>query len=118
MPLKESPDPAEPSWVQGVTTDFLIFYSSRDGSGKLWCPDCVAVEHVVQQTFGPADGPSGLIVYVGQRLAWKDASNPYRAGPWNVNSIPTVIRTRDGARLVEGEISKHLAAFVREECAE
>ena len=38
MPLQHSPDPAEPSWVQGVTADFLIFYSSRDESGKLWCP--------------------------------------------------------------------------------
>ncbi|KAI0334416.1 hypothetical protein GY45DRAFT_1318433 [Cubamyces sp. BRFM 1775] len=114
MPLQQSPDPAEPSWVQGVTADFLIFYSSRDESGKLWCPDCVAVENVVQQTFGSADGPSAVIVYVGQRTAWKTPSNPYRAGPWNVNSIPTVIRSRDGARLVEEEISERLAAFVRE----
>ncbi|CDO73100.1 hypothetical protein BN946_scf185007.g154, partial [Trametes cinnabarina] len=95
MPLKESPDPAEPAWVEGVTADFLIFYSSRDESGKLWCPDCVAVENVVQATFGPPEGPSGVIVYVGQRPAWKTPSNPFRAAPWNVASIPTVIRTRD-----------------------
>ncbi|KAH9897881.1 hypothetical protein C8Q73DRAFT_376168 [Cubamyces lactineus] len=146
MPLQHSPDPAEPSWVQGVTADFLIFYSSRDESGKLWCPvrprpclrvvnirpdrtdpdflassflpypcqDCVAVENVVEQTFGSADGPSAVIVYVGQRTAWKTPSNPYRTGPWNVSSIPTVVRSRDGARLVEEEISERLAAFVRE----
>ncbi|KAI9056990.1 hypothetical protein FKP32DRAFT_1584431, partial [Trametes sanguinea] len=82
--------------------------------GKLWCPDCVAVEEVVRATFGPPDGPSGVIVYVGQKPVWKTPSNPFRAGPWNVSSIPTVIRTRDGARLVEGEISDRLPAFVRE----
>ncbi|KAI0361050.1 hypothetical protein OH77DRAFT_1543710 [Trametes cingulata] len=113
MPLQDSPDPAEPSWVQGVTADFLIFFSSRDESGKLWCPDCVDVEGVVQETFGPVDGPSGLIVYVGQRAEWKTPLNPFRAGPWNVDSVPTVIRTRDGARLVE-EIPERLASFVRE----
>ncbi|KAH9858329.1 hypothetical protein C2E23DRAFT_177243 [Lenzites betulinus] len=114
MPLQESQDPATPSWAQSVTTDFLIFYASRDANGRLWCPDCVAVENLVQQTFGPSDGPSGVLVYVGQRADWKSPSNAFRAGPWHLNSIPTIIRTRDGARLVEDEITERLAAFVRE----
>ena len=38
MPLQHSPDPAEPSWAQDVKTEYLIFFSSRDESGKLWCP--------------------------------------------------------------------------------
>ncbi|EIW63986.1 uncharacterized protein TRAVEDRAFT_32840 [Trametes versicolor FP-101664 SS1] len=114
MPLQESTDPAAPSWAHTVTADFLIFYSSRDGNGRLWCPDCVSVENLVQNTFGPAEGPSGAIVYVGQRPDWKTPSNAFRAGPWNVSSIPTVIRTRDGARLVEGEITERLSSFVSE----
>ncbi|KAI0778713.1 hypothetical protein BD413DRAFT_609285 [Trametes elegans] len=115
MPLQESPDPAEPAWAQSASADFLIFYSSRDERGQLWCPDCVAVERLVQETFGSPDGPSGAIVYVGQRAEWKTPSNPFRAEPWNVSSIPTVIRTRDGAQLVlEHASPEELAAFVRE----
>lgn len=45
MPLQESTDPAAPSWAHAVTADFLIFYSSRDEDGRLWCPvrGCVRV---------------------------------------------------------------------------
>lgn len=38
MPLQHSPDPTEPSWAQDVKTEYLIFFSSRDEGGKLWCP--------------------------------------------------------------------------------
>ncbi len=38
MPLQHSPDPAEPSWAQDVKAEYLIFFSSRDESGKPWCP--------------------------------------------------------------------------------
>ncbi|KAI1793203.1 hypothetical protein LXA43DRAFT_1003391 [Ganoderma leucocontextum] len=114
MPLQESPDPATPAWAQDVKSEYLIIYSSRDDGGKLWCPDCVAVEGLVKQTFEPETGPSGTIVYVGQRSEWKTASNPFRAQPWNVQSIPTVIRIRDGARLVDAEISGKLHSFVQQ----
>ncbi|KAI0652390.1 hypothetical protein C8Q79DRAFT_96742 [Trametes meyenii] len=117
MPIQESQaQAAAPAWAeaQSVTADYLIFYSSRDAGGKLWCPDCVAVEELVAKTFGPVEGPAGVVVYVGQRPEWKTPSNPFRAGPWHVSSIPTIIRTRDGARLVEDEILERLSTFVRE----
>ncbi|TBU49980.1 hypothetical protein BD309DRAFT_946134 [Dichomitus squalens] len=114
MPLQESPDPATPAWAQDVKSEYLIFFSSRGEGGKLWCPDCVAVEDLVKQTFESAEGPSGTIVYVGQRSEWKTPSNPFRAQPWNVQSVPTVIRIRDGARLVEQEIREKLESFIRE----
>ncbi|KIP11094.1 hypothetical protein PHLGIDRAFT_60352, partial [Phlebiopsis gigantea 11061_1 CR5-6] len=72
--------------------DFVVFYSSRDEDGRLWCPDCRAVEDLVQRTFARADGPAALIVWVGQKPAWKSPSNAFRAQPWNVGSVPTVIR--------------------------
>ncbi|OCH89557.1 hypothetical protein OBBRIDRAFT_813135 [Obba rivulosa] len=113
MPLRETEDSTDSVTLQDVKEPFLIFYSSRDESGKLWCPDCVAVENLVQEVFGPEGGPSGLIVYVGQRSEWKTPNNPFRGAPWNVNAIPTVIRIRDGARLVETEIARELASFVK-----
>ncbi|KAI0715024.1 hypothetical protein C8Q76DRAFT_729248 [Earliella scabrosa] len=113
MPIQESPDPAAPSWANEADSEFLVFFSSRDQSGMLWCPDCVRVEGLVQSTFGPAERPSATIVYVGQRPEWKTPSNPFRAPPWEVPALPTVIRTRDGAKLVDKDITQEsLAAFV------
>ena len=77
------------------------------------------MEDVILKTFSPADGPSALIVWVGQRhecvlsavvvlrphkcliasvflcARWKTPSNPFRAEPWSVGSIPTIIRVKD-----------------------
>ncbi|RDX51902.1 hypothetical protein OH76DRAFT_1346010 [Lentinus brumalis] len=114
MPLQHSPDPAESSWAQDVKAEYLIFFSSRDESGKPWCPDCRAIEGLLEEAFGPAESPSAMILYVGQRSAWKTPANPYRAPPWSVQSVPTIVRTRDGARLADEEISQHLDSFIRE----
>ncbi|KAI0800745.1 hypothetical protein C8Q74DRAFT_1364431 [Fomes fomentarius] len=113
MPIHESPDPAVPEWTKEVKSDYLVFYSSRDQNGNLWCPDCRRIESWVQDAFGPADKPPATIVYVGQRAEWKTPSNPFRARPWEVESIPTVIRTKDGTKLFDQEISQEsLASFV------
>jgi len=111
MPIHETEDPAHPSALAGVDQEFLVFFSSRDETGTLWCPDCREVEALVHKVFGPDDGPSALVVYVGQRAAWKDPTNPFRGEPWKVPSIPTIIRARDGARLAE-EIETQLASFI------
>ncbi|KAI0931509.1 hypothetical protein AcW1_001102 [Taiwanofungus camphoratus] len=114
MPLLATRDPAAPSTLRGeVKEDFLIFYASRDETGKLWCPDCIAIDNLVNKAFGPADGPTGLIVYVGQRAEWKSMSNPFRKEPWTVESVPTIIRVRDGARLVDKEIERSLVSFLQ-----
>ncbi|KAI0081080.1 hypothetical protein K474DRAFT_1588315 [Panus rudis PR-1116 ss-1] len=107
MPIRYTEDPADIASLKVAPEKFLIFYSSRLPDGSLWCPDCVAVDDVVQKTFGPPDAPSALVVYVGQRPEWKSPSNPFRADPYNVGSIPTIIRVDDGKRLVEGEIDEH-----------
>ncbi|KAI0734394.1 hypothetical protein C8Q72DRAFT_770184 [Fomitopsis betulina] len=112
MPIHETEDPAHLSALASVDQAFLVFYSSRDVSGTLWCPDCRDVEELVQKTFGPKDAPSALIVYIGQRAAWKDPGNPFRGEPWNVQGVPTIIRARDGARLEE-EIETQLASFTQ-----
>jgi len=114
MPLNHTIDPAELSTLKDVEEDFVIFYASRDASGRMWCPDCLAVEDVVENTFGPAAAPTALAVYVGQKAEWKSSSNPFRGEPWKVESIPTIIRTTDGARLVDAEIKDRLASFLRE----
>jgi len=96
--------------------EFLIFYSSHDENGKLWCPDCVAVEELVQATFAPEDAPTASIVYVGQRHEWKSPSNVFRGEPWRIQSIPTIIRVRNSkedARLVDTEIKDQLTLFIQ-----
>jgi hypothetical protein len=117
MPLNTAVTPFQLSSYEDIKENFIIFYSSRDESGNLWCPvsalltqtdtpvvhaqnsrsknalvfsnsiirihllrspympvrryrchqDCRDVEDFVRYTFAPADGPSGLIIYVGQR---------------------------------------------------
>ncbi|KAI0348297.1 hypothetical protein BDW22DRAFT_1424485 [Trametopsis cervina] len=111
MPLRYTDDPAAPESVQDVAEKYVIFYASRGEDGKMWCPDCVEVEDVVEKKFAGADGPSGLIVRVGQRAEWKTPKNPFRGEPWKVGSIPTIIRVEDGARLVLDEIRDGLASF-------
>lgn len=67
---------------------------------------------------------------------WKTPNNPFRSEPWNIQSIPTIIKLRDvsefpsflgrrlnsvpdqnkeTSRLVESEINGGLASFVQEE---
>ncbi|PSR71085.1 hypothetical protein PHLCEN_2v13054 [Hermanssonia centrifuga] len=67
MPLRYTEDPASLESVKDISEKYIVFYSSRGEDGKLWCPDCRDVERLVEQTFTPTDGLSGLIVYVGQK---------------------------------------------------
>ncbi|KAI0003750.1 hypothetical protein BJV74DRAFT_484846 [Russula compacta] len=115
MPLNTAPNPFELSSYEDIKENFVIFYSSRDESGRMWCPDCREVEDLIVRTFAPADGPSGLILYVGQRAEWKTETNVFRSRPWDIQSIPTIVKLKDGVevgRLVEGEITSDLAALV------
>jgi len=114
MPLRVL-ETIEPSSLNEVEENYLIFYSSIS-DGKLWCPDCIAVDATVQKIFGP-DGPTALIVYVGQKAEWKSPNNPFRGEPWNIQSIPTIIKldhSEETARLVESEINGCLASFVQD----
>lgn len=38
MPLNQTSDSGDPASLTDVQEDFMIFYSSRDESGSLWCP--------------------------------------------------------------------------------
>jgi hypothetical protein len=117
MPLNTVPNPLELSSYEGVIENFVIFYASRDESGRMWCPDCRDVEDIIKRTFASADdGPSGLIVYVGQKSEWKTEGSKFRLEPWRIQSIPTIVKLKDGVeveRLVEGDITAStLAALV------
>jgi len=114
MPLREVEFPSDPKELTNAKEKFLIFYSSRIDDGQLWCPDCVAVDQTIQDTFGPEDGPSAVIVYVGQKPEWKTPSNVFRGEPWQINSVPTVIKLKDSkvAGRLDSEIKAGLAAFI------
>lgn len=47
MPLRYTEDPASLDSVKNAPEQYIIFYSSRDADGKMWCP--------VRAT-APADG--------------------------------------------------------------
>ncbi|KAF8078972.1 hypothetical protein FPV67DRAFT_1402857 [Lyophyllum atratum] len=112
MPLRIAEGPVDPQALKDVPEQYLIFYSSIV-DGRSWCPDCRDVEDLVRETFGLDASPSALIVYVGDRAEWKSPSNVLRAEPWNLTDIPTIVRVRDGARLVESEIAGGLSEFVK-----
>ncbi|EGN97164.1 hypothetical protein SERLA73DRAFT_183803 [Serpula lacrymans var. lacrymans S7.3] len=113
MPLRFVDFPSDPNSLKSVPGDYLVIYSSLT-DGKLWCPDCVAVDDTVQSVFGNNDGPSALIVYVGQKADWKTPSNQFRGEPWKIQSVPTIIRLRDDARLVDMDIIHRLHGFVED----
>jgi len=117
MPITIADSFTDPASLKQVPQKYLIFYSNIVGS-KMWCPDCLAIDDLVQQTFSPEDAPSALIVYVGDKPEWKSPTNVFRGAPWNVSSIPTIIKlqnSEEAGRLVESEIQKEsLAAFVRD----
>ena len=87
MPLRYTEDPASLQSAKDIPGQYVIFYSSRDQNGRMWCPvrrrlgapdlcdptilrpqqDCRDVEKIVEETFGKDDGPAALVVYVGQK---------------------------------------------------
>lgn len=38
MPIRYTRDPATPEDVKDAPEEFIVFYSSRDEDGRLWCP--------------------------------------------------------------------------------
>jgi len=116
MPLRVAEPSTIPLSFVEAPENFLIFYSSPV-NGKLWCPDCEAVDDIIRKVFGASDGPSALIVYVGEKAEWKSPSNKFRGAPWKIQSVPTIIKIRNSkedARLVDSEINDHLVRFVQE----
>jgi len=98
-----------------ASEEYLIFYSSIV-NGRLWCPDCNAVDGLVKSTFSSEDAPSALIIYVGDRPTWKSPSNVFRGEPFKIQSVPTILKIQNGkevGRLVDSEITPGLANFIR-----
>ena len=116
LPLKQSQAPStlhlansdQATMTQQYT--YKIYYSSRDASGIMWCPDCRAVESQSGVNFqwrrtswvprfclpfiwnACWEIPEAEIIYTGQRAEWKSPRNPYRQAPWSVTSVPTILK--------------------------
>ncbi|KIK87035.1 hypothetical protein PAXRUDRAFT_691165 [Paxillus rubicundulus Ve08.2h10] len=119
MPLREVQFPLDMESPRSRKEEILIFFSSRVAeTNLLWCPDCVAVEKLIVDTFNLEQGPSAVLVYVGQRSEWKSPDNIFRKEPWNVTSIPTIIKLNNAGqetgRLVDGQnlVSEELSSFL------
>ncbi|KAJ4472605.1 hypothetical protein C8J55DRAFT_607760 [Lentinula edodes] len=115
MPIHIADPNITPESLPKVSEEYLVFYSSIV-DGQMWCPDCLAVEELVERTFSSEDAPSALIVYAGDRPTWKSPSNIFRTGPFAVQCVPSIVKIQNGkevGRLVDqGEIIPGLANFV------
>ncbi|KAJ6483890.1 hypothetical protein DFH09DRAFT_1106617 [Mycena vulgaris] len=114
MPLNIVADPIDPVCLKDRPEEYLIFYSDVV-DGRMWCPDCRAVDDVVRNVFAGPDGPSAVIVYVGNKPKWKAMDNVFRGEPFKIDGIPTIVKLREKVevgRLVDAEINSKLAAFV------
>ncbi|KIK70624.1 hypothetical protein GYMLUDRAFT_235060 [Collybiopsis luxurians FD-317 M1] len=135
MPLHVAPTDTTPESLTNASEQYLIFYSSIVGS-QMWCPDCLNVEELVENTFSPEGAPTAQIVYVGDRptsvnayvenvlpltvqaqtFRWKSPSNVFRGNPWTIQSVPTIVKIENGKevkRLVDSEITPGLTNFIR-----
>ncbi|EAU92534.1 hypothetical protein CC1G_06545 [Coprinopsis cinerea okayama7 len=116
MPIYIADPSIDPVSLQTVPEKYLIFYASVV-DGKMWCPDCVDVDPLIQEAFSGEDKPGALLVYVGNRTQWKTPSNIFRQAPWKVTGVPAIVKVKDGhpgERIVEGEITRdRLAEFVK-----
>ncbi|ODO03564.1 hypothetical protein L198_02412 [Cryptococcus wingfieldii CBS 7118] len=97
-------------------THYLVFYSDVV-NGRMWCPDCVAVESTVKDAFDGPEKPNAAVYWVGKIQEWRTANNKALVD-WNVNTIPTIVRFDNGketARLVKDEIldKSKLQAFLK-----
>lgn len=105
MPLSDGNDFAS---LRSGQIPFIIFFSSQR-NGRLWCPDCVAVEELVTKTFSSKKSRHAALVYVGQKEEWKAKDNAFRREPWNIMAIPTIIKLGSNGeeigRLVEGDLT-------------
>ncbi|KAM6498688.1 Eukaryotic protein of unknown function (DUF953) domain containing protein [Amanita muscaria] len=114
MPLLTADSSLDSVALTQVPDQFIVFYSSIV-DGHMWCPDCRDVDQLIQDTFKSEGSPSALIVYVGDRTQWKSPSNIYRAEPWNIQSIPTIVKLKNGSqegRLILNEINERLQPFI------
>ncbi|KAE9409108.1 hypothetical protein BT96DRAFT_984851 [Gymnopus androsaceus JB14] len=99
-----------------ASEEYLIFYSSIV-NGRLWCPDCNAVDGLVKSTFSSEDAPSALIIYVGDRPTSVEIPvKCFQGGTFKIQSVPTILKIQNGkevGRLVDSEITPGLANFIR-----
>ncbi|KAL5322677.1 hypothetical protein ACEPPN_010652 [Leptodophora sp. 'Broadleaf-Isolate-01'] len=121
MPLKvssESPSELAASLKASATASkpsFVVVYASLV-NGKSWCGDCRDAESFVNSKF--ASGEDVVkVVYAGQRDEWRKQDNPWRAAPFKITNLPTLVKvTAEGnfEKLVEADVynQRKLDAFV------
>ncbi|KAL2064282.1 hypothetical protein VTL71DRAFT_4776 [Oculimacula yallundae] len=112
MPLKissQSPSELLASIKASTTTSskptFAIIYASLT-NGKSWCGDCRDAESFVNGKFA-SGGDVVSVVYAGQRDEWRKLDNPWRAEPFEIAKLPTLVKyTVDGniEKLVEADV--------------
>ncbi|CZT07309.1 hypothetical protein WAI453_013000 [Rhynchosporium graminicola] len=122
MPLEistESPSELLASLKASATSSskpsFAIIYASLT-DGRSWCGDCRDAEPFVDRKF--AEGEEAVkVVYAGQRDEWRKQDNPWKAAPFEIEALPTLVKyTVEGnvEKLVEAEVydQRKLDGFV------
>jgi len=81
---------------------YVLFTSTRSPpeTGERWCPDCASSDAVVDEAFAMSAPASATLLEVRiERGRWKvdpGPAHPFRAAPFFVKSIPTLVKW-DGA---------------------
>ncbi|ETV81768.1 hypothetical protein H257_05357 [Aphanomyces astaci] len=71
---------------------FVLVVSGKLASGEYWCSDCEQARKPLDRAFA-STGARHLVVSVGSREDWVNASNPFRVGPlFRVDEIPALLR--------------------------
>ncbi|KAI5478459.1 Thioredoxin-like protein [Pseudohyphozyma bogoriensis] len=94
---------------------YVIFYSSPEERGRPWCRDCENAAPIITKHIS-AKPEDSTVIFVGSREEWNDKSNVWRAHPYAVERVPTILKLVNGKpgsveakvasapRIVEAEI--------------
>jgi thiol-disulfide isomerase/thioredoxin len=92
MPWKETKDDQAIALYKQNGKHFVLFFASGTPP---WCPDCRDAQPHLESVFKADDAPVLHVVRVGEREQWKTPSNKWRAEPYRIGEIPTLVRLED-----------------------
>ena len=108
--------------VKMADPDLVLFSGSKDPeTGISWCPDCTAIEPVMQKLYDNPDYSKTRIAICSiERSVWKDQANEFRTGSLRLKSVPTLLVWRaDKKRLAESQcLDQGMIDMIMEEIPE
>jgi thiol-disulfide isomerase/thioredoxin len=76
-------------------THYVVYFASPENGQSSWCPDCRNALPALQNVFGTDSAPSAYVIQAGKRAEWRDAKNKWRAEPYSIACLPTIVRVEN-----------------------